>query len=223
MYGLSDWDEDDATFSASVQNLDIERDLHYSTKLDANQDLDNIESEEQHEICQLAGFGHYNDKGLGNDHSRYSANCYIHNVNKKGFYALSWEEVADEANNDEFLYELKNAIKNTDTKKIEELIKGKQIHCSEHANGVGKIKAEDLSLYQDVVMVRDRIWAPQSLTRSFFNNLHLGHRCVDMMKRLALRSVYWSGISEDLTSYFNECYDCKTNMKKNAEPEPLPE
>ena len=44
-----------------------------------------------------------------------------------------------------------------------------------------------------------------------------------MMKRLALRSVYWSGMSEDLTSYFNECYECKTNMKKNAEPEPLPE
>ena len=48
----------------------------------------------------------------------------------------------------------KNAIKNN-IKKIEQLIKRKQIHCSQHANGVGKIKAEDLSLYQDVVMVRD--------------------------------------------------------------------
>ena len=208
MYGNGDWDEDEEIFTASIRDLDTERDIHYSSKLDANQDLDNIESEEQHEICSIAGLSHHNDKGVGHEHSRYSADCYIHNVNKKGFYALSWEEIADEANEDEFLYELKNAIKNNNVKKIEELIKGKQIQCSEHANGVGKIKIEDLSLYQDVVMVRDRIWAPKSLTRSFFNNLHLGHRGVDMMKRLSLRSVYWSGIANDLTDFFNECYEC---------------
>ena len=121
------------------------------------------------------------------------------------------------------MFTLKNAIKNLDTKKIEELLKGKQIQCSENANGVGKINPEDLSLYQDVVMVRDRIWAPESLTRSFFNNLHLGHRAVGMMKRLALRSVYWSGIAKDLEDYYNECYDCNQKLQKNKEPEPLPE
>ena len=103
------------------------------------------------------------------------------------------------------------------------MIKGKKIHCSGHANGLGKIKPEDLSLYMDVVMVRDRIWAPKSLTQSFFNNLHLGHRAVDMMKRLALRSVYWSGMSEDLTDYYNACYACKQKMQMNKEPAPLPE
>ena len=88
---------------------------------------------------------------------------------------------------------------------------------------MASIKVEDLSLYQDVVMVRDRIWAPNSLRYAFFNNLHLGHRGVDMMKRLALRSVYWSGISQDLTDFFNECYQCSHNMKKNKDPEELPE
>ena len=72
-------------------------------------------------------------------------------------------------------------------------------------------------------MVRDRIWAPKSLTRSFFNNLHLGHRAVDMMKRLALRSVYWPGMTEDLTDYYNECYACKQKMQMNKEPALLPE
>ena len=125
MYGYGDWDEDNEAFSASIRNLDIERDLHYSTKLDANIDLDDIDSEEQDKICHIAGFGHHNDEGLGNGQSRYSANCYIHNVNRKGFYAISWEEIADEADDDEFLYDFKNAIKNLNTKKIEELIQGK--------------------------------------------------------------------------------------------------
>ena len=106
---------------------------------------------------------------------------------------------------------------------IENLIKGKQIQCSEHANGVASIKVEDLSLYQDVVMVQDRICAPKSLRYAFFNNLHLGHRGVDMMKRLALRSVYWLGIRNDLNDFFNECYQCSHNMKKNKKPEDLPE
>ena len=82
---------------------------------------------------------------------------YVHNIDKKGFYALSWEEIADNADEDEFLYKLKNAMKNNHVTKIENLIKGKQIQCSEHANGVGSIKIEDLSLYRDVVMVQDRI------------------------------------------------------------------
>ena len=127
-------------------------------------------------------------------------------LTKKDFYALSWEEIADNTDEDEFLYKLKNAMKNNNVPEIENLIKGKKIQCSEHANGIGKIKIEDLSLYQNVVMVRDRIWAPESLRHAFFNNLYLGHRGVDMMKRLSLRSIYWSGISQDLTDFFNECY-----------------
>jgi hypothetical protein len=183
MYAEGDWDEDNEAFSASIRKLDVEREIYYSTKLDANQDIDNIVSEEQHEICSLAGFGHEGDETTEKPYTkRYKADCYIHNVNKKGFYALTWEQIADVADEDDFLYDLKSAIKNFNTKRIEELIKGKKIHCSEHVNRLGKIKPEDLSLYMDVVMVRDRIWAPKSLTQAFFNNLHLGHRVVDMMK-----------------------------------------
>ena len=126
------------------------------------------------------------------DHApeRYKAECYVHNSEKKGFYALSWEEIADNAYEDEFLYNLKNAMKNNNVSEIENLIKGKQIQCSEHTNGVGKIKIEDLSLYMDVVMVRDRIWAPESLRHAFFNNLHLGHRGVSVEQYRQLR-VFW--------------------------------
>ena len=72
-------------------------------------------------------------------------------------------------------------------------------------------------------MVRDRIWAPESIRFAFFNNLHLGHRSIDMMQRLALRSVYWTGLAADLTNLFNECQHCNRTMDKNRKLPDLPE
>ena len=53
-----------------------------------------------------------------------------------------------------------------------------------------KIQMEDLTLFKNCLMVRDRIWAPATLKRNFFNNLHLGHRGTDIMMRLAKCSLY---------------------------------
>ena len=44
-----------------------------------------------------------------------------------------------------------------------------------------------------------------------------------MMKRLALRSVYWTGMSEDIINFSNECRHCQDMMRRNKEPEKLPE
>ena len=44
-----------------------------------------------------------------------------------------------------------------------------------------------------------------------------------MMQRLALRSVYWSGLSKDLTVLFNECQHCNRTMDKNKKLDDLPE
>ena len=72
-------------------------------------------------------------------------------------------------------------------------------------------------------MVRDRIWAPHDIRFAFFNNLHLGHRSVDIMKRLAQRSVYWTRISQDIIDFFNECHACSHHMDKNKKLDDLPE
>ena len=50
-------------------------------------------------------------------------------------------------------------------------------------SSLSSVKIEDLSLYRNAVMVRDRIWVPNSITLNVFNNLHLGHRAIDMMKQ----------------------------------------
>ena len=58
---------------------------------------------------------------------------------------------------------------------------------------------------------------------AFFNNLHLGHRATDMMKRLAKRSVYWSGMAQDIEDFFNECQHCQDMSRRNKKPDDLPE
>ena len=86
-----------------------------------------------------------------------------------------------------------------------------------------KIEIKDLSLYKNCMMVKDRIWVPKSLAKNFFNNLHLGHRGFDIMMRLAKRSVYWPGMSDELTGYYNECQHCYLYMQANKKPADLPE
>ena len=149
--------------------------------------------------------------------------CHILDLNKRKFYALSWEDISEAAEEDEFLIKLKTAMMSDKTKEMAELLKDKRIHCAENKNGLSAIKVEDLSLYRNVIMVRNRIWAPESIRFAFFNNLHLGHRSVDMMQRLALRSVYWTGLSKDLTDFFNECPHCNRTMDKNKKLPDLPE
>ena len=94
---------------------------------------------------------------------------------------MSWEEIEEAANKDELLVKLKSALQAGKEAELTELLKGKLIHCTKSEGGRSAIKMEDLSLYRNVIMVRDRIWAPKDITFTFFNNHHLGHRSVDMM------------------------------------------
>ena len=233
MYGRGGWDEDNAIFTAEITQLDRERDFHYSSKIDVANCHDNI-YEDQHEVCSVAGYGHaseedmskIDDSGFHNFEklkNRTKDNCFVLNVKERKFYSLSWQAIADAANEDEFLLDLKNAMKTNNVKKMENLLKNRKIKDDDSENHLAGIKIEDLSLYRDVIMVQDRIWAPSSIIFSFFNNLHLGHRSVDMMMRLATRSVYWSGMKKDLTDFFNECYECNHSMRKNKTLPDLPE
>ena len=214
MYGNTPWDMDNQIFSADIREMDSDRNLHYSSKLDVTNDLDNIYSD-QHKICAKNGLGHSNELEMGPLSDRKSKECFVIGENKRKFYALSWEEIEEASNNDELLTKLRSALLEDKKDELTELLKGKMIHCSDSKNGLANIKIEDLSLYRNIVMVRDRIWSPHDIRFAFFNNLHLGHRSIDIMKRLARRSVYWTGMSKDITDYFNECHACNHHMDKN--------
>ena len=85
---------------------DFDRDYHYSSKIDVANDLDNIHGD-QHEVCPASGFGHNSEMEILPRATRNAAECYVLNVNKRSFYALSWQEIADADNEDEFLIDLK--------------------------------------------------------------------------------------------------------------------
>merc|ERR1712030_27250 len=88
---------------------------------------------------------------------------------------------------------------------------------------MGGIKLEDLSLYKNCILIWDRIWVPEDLRRNFYNNLHLGHRSVDIMMRLAMRSAYWVNMKSDLQYFYNDCRTCTQQQEKNKKLEKIPE
>lgn len=202
-------------FIKAIMQLNIDRHINYRTKTDVVNDLDNIFSD-QHQICAINNLRHSSDQELGfTDKERASKECFANSADKREYYALSWDDIEEAAENDEFLVKLMTALIANDVNALNELLKAKSMFCHESKNVLSSIKIEDLSIYHNVVMERDRIWAPQSIILNFFNNLHLGHRRVDIMMRLAQRSVSWSGMKKDIEDYFNECQTCNRHMHKN--------
>ena len=153
---------------------------------------------------------------------RSTKECYAFSTNKREYYSLSWDDIEEATDDDEFLVKLRNTLIADNVSSLDELLKGKSIFCPESKNGISSIKIEDLSLYHNVVMVRDQIGAPNSITLNFFNNLQLGHRGIVIMMRLVQRSVHWTGMRQDITDYFNECQTCNRHVDKNKKHEDLP-
>ena len=154
MYGNGSRDKDDYIFDKSIQEMDWDRDYHYHSKLDVTNDLDNIYGD-QHQVCADKGLNHKSELELVNGQDGDLAECFVLNINKRKYYALSWEEISEAAEEDIFLIRLKTAMISDNNKEMEELLKDKRIHCSENKNGISAIKVEDLSLYRNVIMVRN--------------------------------------------------------------------
>lgn len=173
MYGHGGWDNDNNAFSASIKEMDSDRNLHYHSKLDVSNDMDNIYGD-QHEICAISGLGHNNEQELGVGPERSTADCFVIGTNKREFYSLSWEEIEEAAEKDELLVKLKSALQSSKEDELSELLKGKLIHCTKSKGGLSAIKMEDLSLYRNIIMVRDRMWAPPRHQVRIFQQPPLG-------------------------------------------------
>merc|ERR1712030_96164 len=142
--------------------------------------------------------------------------------------SVSWEDIDEAIEHDKKLKLIRNALRLNDEETIQAEISGLKISDnwadpSEIVKTSSGIKIEDLSLYRNCILIRDRIWVPEDLRQSFYNNLHLGHRGVDIMMRLALRSAYWVNMKSDLQHFLNTCRSCVDNQEKNKKLEKLPE
>ena len=144
MYRNGGWDPDNYTFTKSINLLEFERNQLYSSKIDVTYDLDNIFSD-QHKVCSVNSLGHSSDIELGfTDKERDAKDCYVTNSGRREYYSLSWDDIEEATDNDEFLDKLRHALMNNDTSAIAEHLKGKSIHYPESKNGLSAIKHEDL-------------------------------------------------------------------------------
>merc|ERR1711940_3828 len=138
MFGYGNEDQRDQEFSADIENLDRDRAAMYESKLEAGDDLDDA-YESRHSQCK-------HPENLTPEEDKL--NCMAFNVNKREYYSLSWEHIAESALEDSFLVELKAALEANNHEKLRTLLSGKRIHDRGSKNGNRAIKIEDLSLVE---------------------------------------------------------------------------
>ena len=93
MYGHGRLDQDDQDFNTAIENDDRSRTYFYTSKIEAIHDIDNS-YENRHMMCS-------HPENIKPEEDKI--NCMTLNVNKREYYSLSWEEIAEAALQDEFL------------------------------------------------------------------------------------------------------------------------
>ena len=118
MYGNGSWDPDDNKFTKSIMQLDLDRHINYRSKANVANDLDNI-FDDQHQICAINNLGHSSGQELGfTDKERATKECYANSADKREYYALSWDDIEEAADDDVFLVDLRTALIANDVKAL---------------------------------------------------------------------------------------------------------
>jgi hypothetical protein len=85
---------------------------------------------------------------------------------------------------------------------------------------------EDLSVDDGLVLFGQRIVIPKSARRELLRKLHAAHQGIVRMKRRARQTVFWPGISNDITTLVESCQSCQERLpRQQKEPlmrDPLP-
>ncbi len=85
--------------------------------------------------------------------------------------------------------------------------------------------SNDLSTHENCVMVQNRVWIPEGLETEVAPILHLGHKCVDRMFKVASGICYWTGMTKTLKDVVTDCQYCQqyANLPATSEKAPSPE
>ena len=135
MYGRVGPNPDDQDFNNSIEEFDRDRNYFYSSKIEASEDLDNMYENRHSETCEHKKIKP-NEEGSINCEPKKedSIKSMVLNVNNRKYYSLSWEEIAEAAELDGFLVDLKHTLLTNNHEKLTELLQGKAIHCPDNAN-----------------------------------------------------------------------------------------
>ena len=76
----------------------------------------------------------------------------------------------------------------------------------------------DLSLYDNVILYRNRILIPCVLRCKVLEHLHSGHNGINAMKAEARNWVWWPKINQDISEMIKNCSICFKNFHPNQAP-----
>jgi hypothetical protein len=79
---------------------------------------------------------------------------------------------------------------------------------------------EELSLDEGLVLFGQSIVIPKSARRGFLRKMHFAHQGIVRMKRRARQTVFWPGISNDITPLFESCENCRQKEPLMSNPPP---
>ncbi|KAK3924201.1 hypothetical protein KUF71_002472 [Frankliniella fusca] len=78
----------------------------------------------------------------------------------------------------------------------------------------------DIFVEDNLIILEDRIIVPVKLRKPVLKKLHTAHLGIDKTKARARQSLYWPGMSNDITNFIKECRACERHSANNYR-EPL--
>lgn len=130
---------------------------------------------------------------------------YVKMIQSLDFFDFSFKTVQNLTRNDSVLSKIISYVKfgwpNNDRS------------CNEYS----KFK-KDLSIYDNVLLFRNRIVVPSELRANVLSILHSGHNGIVAMKAEARQSIWWPNLSVDIEELARSCNDCCINNKQCSEP-----
>ena len=82
------------------------------------------------------------------------------------------------------------------------------------------LSRHDFSVFDNLLLYKNRVVTPPTLRKEMLQKIHGdGHLSITKCRDRAQRSVWWPGISSELSKYIDSCAFCQTHRRQNrAEP-----
>ena len=146
----------------------------------------------------------------------------------------SWNDLHDEVEayvnavlvtlpaSDQRLDEIRSELKNDDTlKTVMQYVQNKWPEEKRRVHGpIAKYWSErgNISLHDGLLLRGRRIIIPPRLRADVLRRLHDGHQGITKTRANAASSVWWPGISQDITKVVQNCATCEKYRRERIEP-----
>ncbi|CAC5396826.1 unnamed protein product [Mytilus coruscus] len=75
---------------------------------------------------------------------------------------------------------------------------------------------DELSNVNGIILKGEKIIIPASMRKNMLNKLHEGHLGIEKTRKLARDSIFWPGISAQITDFISKCSVCLESRRSNT-------